>query len=593
MTLADFRRAAWLTLALLAAAPLAAQETELPPGSFLVLNYHDISDDVRSQPDRYSLDAGKLVREFAWLHDQGYHPVSLEQIVAARERGAPLPTKAVLLSFDDGYRSFYTRVFPLLKLFNYPALLAIVGSWLEVPEGQVIHYDTVDFPRSHFMTWAQIRETSDSGLVEIASHSYDLHHGVLANPQGNKQPATITHIYDPASRTYESDAAHQRRVKEDLERNSRLIEKHLGKRPRILVWPYGRYNEEAVAIAREVGMPYTVTLVDGINGPETPLSHVMRTIIELNPSLEDFAGEARNLVPLDPIHGFYVELDGIYSPDPQEQEQKLSKVLDRIAKARPSRVYMQAFADPNGDGIIDAMYFPNRYLPMRADLFNRAAWQIATRGGARVFAWMPVSAFLAPPAGGRHWDQPSLAGLYQDMAKHASFDGILFGEPDQTPPQAPHADHAFLQRLVAASLVHRSPLKTARIATADTLAALLPAYDHLVLPFALDLADTATPAERLAALSAQLAAIPGATGKTEIAFRGLDRYAAPNPAGFAELMHDLSLSGLRHFGFRPAEFAADSAAAAAIRPYFTLQAFPRTLPRETFRQQANPAAAAP
>lgn len=581
MTLASFRRAAWLALALLAAAPLAAKEMELPPGAFQVLNYHDIPDDVRSQPDRYSLDAGKLVREFAWLHDQGYHPVSLEQIVAAREHGAPLPPKAVLLSFDDGYRSFYTRVFPLLKLFNYPALLAIVGSWLEVPEGQVIHYDTVDFPRSHFMTWEQLREVSGSGLVEIASHSYDLHHGVLANPQGNKQPATITHTYDPASRSYESDAAHQRRIREDLRRNSRLIEKHLGKPPRILVWPYGRYNEEAVGIAREVGMPYTVTLEDGVNTPDMPLTHVKRTIIELNPSLEDFAGETRNLIPLDPIHAFYVELDGIYSPDPQEQEQKLSKVLDRIAKARPSRVYLQAFADPNGDGVVDAVYFPNRYLPMRADVFNRAAWQIATRGGARVFAWMPVSAFLNPPAGGRRWEPTELRGLYQDLAKHATFDGLLFGEPDQSPPL--HADNALLHSLADASRIHCSPLKTARIAEPDGLAALLPAYNHLVLPFALQPAGEQEPSQRLAALLARLTAIPGAADKTEIAFRGLDRYTPENRAGFAELMHDFSLSGQRHFGFRPAEFAADSAEAAVIRPYFTLQAFPRTLPREVFR----------
>ncbi|MDZ7810192.1 MAG: poly-beta-1,6-N-acetyl-D-glucosamine N-deacetylase PgaB [Arhodomonas sp.] len=59
-------------------------------------------------------------------------------------------------------------------------------------------------------------------------------------------------------------------------------------------------------------------------------------------------------------------------------------------------VYLQAFADPDGDGNAAAMYFPNRHLPVRADLFNRVAWQLRTRAGVRVYAWMPLLAFDLP-----------------------------------------------------------------------------------------------------------------------------------------------------------------------------------------------------
>jgi len=52
-----------------------------------------------------------------------------------------------------------------------------------------VDYSDVELDRSGFISWQELKEIDDSGLVEIASHSYDMHHGIVANPQGNKQPA--------------------------------------------------------------------------------------------------------------------------------------------------------------------------------------------------------------------------------------------------------------------------------------------------------------------------------------------------------------------------------------------------------------------
>ena len=104
----------------------------------------------------------------------------------------------MLLSFDDGYASFYTRVYPLLKAFGYPAVLALVGSWLDAPEDATVMYGDQPVPRRNFMSWEQLREVAASGLVEIASHSYALHQGIIANPQGNLEPALTSRLYDPA-----------------------------------------------------------------------------------------------------------------------------------------------------------------------------------------------------------------------------------------------------------------------------------------------------------------------------------------------------------------------------------------------------------
>ena len=85
-----------------------------PADRFLVLAYHDVEDDAADQ--RYlSVRTSALNEQIAWLLHHGYHAVSVQDILDANQGLKPLPPKAFLLSFDDGYSSFYTRVWPLLK----------------------------------------------------------------------------------------------------------------------------------------------------------------------------------------------------------------------------------------------------------------------------------------------------------------------------------------------------------------------------------------------------------------------------------------------------------------------------------------------
>ncbi len=283
---------AWLPLSLLAgmlwAFPAAAQsamqpslaQALLPAGdphqSFRVLCYHDIRDNLRStfatMPESTALDTADFINQLNWLQENGYQPVSLQQIVDARAGRGKLPEKAVLLTFDDGYRSVYTRVFPLLKQFNFPAVVAVVGEWMQTPAHEKVAYGDQLVPRDQFVSWEELREMAASGLVEVASHSQDLHKGIVANPQGNLIPAAITRAYAAREQRYETDQAYAARIGADLRRSADLIEKHLGVRPRAMVWPYGMYNMQTVALAAEAGMPITMNLEPGPNPVEQPLS---------------------------------------------------------------------------------------------------------------------------------------------------------------------------------------------------------------------------------------------------------------------------------------------------------------------------------
>lgn len=461
-----FLRAAmpWLLIGLaLCALSRLAPAQPLPPAdpddgvSFRVISFHDVRTGVRasfeSSPDATAIDDRTLVEVFAWLQYSGYHPVSLQQIIDARAGGRPLPVRPVLLTFDDGYRSAYTKVFPLLKRYGYPALFALVTSWLEVPEGQPVHWGDKPAPRENFLLWREAAEMARSGLAEFASHSDAMHMGIQANPQGNMLAAAATHRYDPGTGHYEEDAAYLHRIETDLRRSREIIEARTGARVRATVWPYGAYNAMALRASERAGMPITFTLDDGPNTAAVPLARIRRALAVYDNAAPEYAqllrspagGETR---PVNRV--MHVDLDYVYDPDPGQQERNLSALIERVAAVRPRSVFLQAYTDPDGDGVADAMYFPNRHLPVRADLFGRAAWQLRSRAGVKVYAWMPVMAYRLPashplsahtvmarggkaPADRYHRLTPfhpavrTLIGdIYEDLGRYTFFDGLLF-----------------------------------------------------------------------------------------------------------------------------------------------------------------------
>lgn len=408
--------------------------------ALVVLSYHDVLSDLRGSTDRHAVSAAELVAHFTWLRANGFTPVSLDRVITARNGGEPLPPRAVLLTFDDGYRSFYTHVLPLLKLFDYPAVLAIVGSWLAVPDHASVPYEEGNpRPRSAFLSWDELREIARSGLVAVASHSYDLHHGVRANREGNTQPAATTRIFDAGTGQYESDDAYRARIHTDLARNSALIERELGIRPKAMVWPFGSYNHATLAIAASLGMPVTLTLDDGLNHAGVPLSRLRRVLIELNPTTQDLAWRMMNLAAEEPRRVVHLALDDIHHVDPAQQEARLSQVLDRLHRLQVNTVVLIA-TSPTGEGV--ATYFPNRRLRTRGDLLNRVAWQLISRLRVDVLVHLDIGDAMP--------DRAAQAEVYTDLGRYAHFSGLYFTERARGDAAA----------LTQATLAHRAPLRT-------------------------------------------------------------------------------------------------------------------------------------
>lgn len=443
-----------------AATTYAAKKPHINPQTLTVIGYHEVTNDAKSALiPFYAVSSKNFETQVKWLQKNGFHFISVTQLLKAHEGKLILPEKPVLLTVDDGYESFYTNIYPYVKENKIPVVLAIVGVWVNTPADQQVQFGDDKIDRDKILTWSQIKEMSDSGYVEIASHSYDLHKGIVGNPQKNSEPAATTRLYNPKTKKYEGDGDYNKRIYDDLKKNNELIKSKGIPSPRVMVWPYGRYNLETVRIAKHLGMPITISLDDGPVYLRKSLGALNRILVEHDMTLDNLSQEIENREKnlgdnARPQKIMHVDLDYIYDKDEKQEERNLGNLLDRIQKMNITTVYLQAFSDPDANGSADMVYFPNRYIPVRQDLFNRVAWQIASRTQVqRVYAWMPLLAWELPkknpvsknlvvtqqPKNSEHlnmgyirlspFSAPArrvIEGIYQDLGKSATFDGIIF-----------------------------------------------------------------------------------------------------------------------------------------------------------------------
>lgn len=396
--------------------------------TYSVLAYHSVVDESAPKDKRLyvsqTISSDQLIAHFNWFKSQGYNIVSWQQIIDAEKGKTTLPNKAVLLSFDDGYETMYSVIYPLLKAYNYPAVFAPVSSWISAPMGQKIQYGNEKLDREKFFaTWQQIDEMQNSGLVEIASHTHDLHHGIKANPGGSQLAAMIAPEYKNGK--YETEEQYKFRVLNDMKISSNLIKKYTGKAPQIMVWPYGAFTETTVKLAKEAGMPYHFTLKEKVN--HVGDAHVGRFLIDAE---SNFAVMARYLNRVSDTDNesfvqrkLHINLDFVYSPEPIKFKANYDALISNVAKYGVTAVYLKAYSDSNKDGIIDAVYFPNKYLPVRADIFSQVAWQLRTRAGVKVYTWMPASLESLPE---NLRQVKVMQSLYQDLSLYSKTDGLFF-----------------------------------------------------------------------------------------------------------------------------------------------------------------------
>lgn len=187
-------------------------------GGIPVLNYHRFGPVVA---DSMTVTTTLFEMQLNWLQDNGYSVIPLSTLVDyLLGKRPPPPEKSVVITVDDGHRSVYDQMLPIVRRHQIPITLFI--------------YPSAISNANYALTWSQLAELQQTGLFDIQSHT-------LWSPNFKKERKKLP------PETY------RKFVKDQLEKSKAILEKKLQKTVDILAWPFGIYDDYLAQAAKEAG----------------------------------------------------------------------------------------------------------------------------------------------------------------------------------------------------------------------------------------------------------------------------------------------------------------------------------------------------
>ena len=239
--------------------------------SLTILMYHDLTTDP-GRTNSMTITADRFRLDMEFLQEFGFTPLLPAELVAITQSKQPLPEKPIMITFDDGYHSNYEYAYPILQSTGMKAAIAVVAN--------NIHLATTTDALSTSLTWEEIQEMVSSGIVEIGSHTYNLH-----NPQylGNSAPNGINGVMRLAG---ESEAAYRLRVGSDLQTSIQLITQHTGQQKVLYFsYPFGAYDSWMQTLLNENGILVSTLTNAGKANPFVSLHKMPRYRITMQQSV--------------------------------------------------------------------------------------------------------------------------------------------------------------------------------------------------------------------------------------------------------------------------------------------------------------------
>lgn len=219
-----------------------------------ILTYHDIGPQAKG---RLVIAAKSFEEQMRYLKANGYRVVTLREFHDFLTRGRQLPQRAVVVTFDDGYRSFLTHAYPVLKELGFTATLFVYTDY--IGRGR------------NALGWDDLKRLVAEGF-QIEGHSK-------------------THS-DLRRRKDEPDTEYHHRLRAEMETPQRLFRERLGRAADFLAYPYGAVDDDLIPAARDYGFRAGLTVLREGNSAFVPAFRVRRSQIYAEMTLEDFV---RNL----------------------------------------------------------------------------------------------------------------------------------------------------------------------------------------------------------------------------------------------------------------------------------------------------------
>jgi peptidoglycan/xylan/chitin deacetylase (PgdA/CDA1 family) len=221
-----------------------------------VLMYHKVNDVPENS---VTVPVSRFDEQMAQLGELGYQPVSLDDVLAYYVDGVPLPSRAVLVTFDDGYCDNLENAAPILQKYGYPAVLFVPVGYLDAK--RPLPHDEHLAQRgivNRTLSWSALDELQSVGIrVEC--------HGIGHRPLADLE-------VDEAAR--------------EITLSKLKLEERLGRPVRAFAYVKGseaHYRPVHLSLLRQAGYDLAFTSISGANGPHTDPLQLHRYNVEPYP----------------------------------------------------------------------------------------------------------------------------------------------------------------------------------------------------------------------------------------------------------------------------------------------------------------------
>jgi peptidoglycan/xylan/chitin deacetylase (PgdA/CDA1 family) len=222
-----------------------------------VLMYHKVND---MWPNPTTIPTGVFEEQMGLLGRLGYVPVSLDAVRDHYVDGTPLPPRAVLITFDDGYRDNLENALPILRRHAYPAVVFVPIGFLDgdrpLPHEEALRRLGV---RNETVGWDELAEL-EAGGVRVESHGIG---------------------HRPVSELESAEAARE------IALSKLRLEERLGREVEAFAFVKGSladYKPEHASLVQQAGYKLAFTSVSGANGPDNDRFRLRRYNIEPYPA---------------------------------------------------------------------------------------------------------------------------------------------------------------------------------------------------------------------------------------------------------------------------------------------------------------------
>jgi len=190
------------------------------PVSVPVLCYHRFGPTV---PDSMTVTTRGFTEQLQWLKDSGYTVIPLKTLVSyLRGEGPAPPAKSVVITADDGHKSVFTEMLPIVQKFQIPVTLFLYPSCIS------------NRYAPYAMTWEQLKELQQTGLFDMQGHTF-------WHPNFKREKKKL------------KPEEYQKLVQTQLSKSKNVLEKKLGTKIEYLAWPYGIYDDYLESEAQKAG----------------------------------------------------------------------------------------------------------------------------------------------------------------------------------------------------------------------------------------------------------------------------------------------------------------------------------------------------